>query len=118
MRTGGLCCSSFLGLLRYFQVRLAKGREIMSVLTDRDFTVAIQRDRGMALWKSCRDCGHLVRPRAHACPWCTTNKPTQKFLQRHPLIGFLVFGTLLYGAINVLAHTAEAGFKVLSFFIA
>jgi hypothetical protein len=60
----------------------------------------------------------MVSPRADTCPWCRANKPTQRFLQRHPLIGLLVLGILLYGAINVLAITAETGAKVLSILIA
>ena len=68
----------------------------------------------MARLKPCRDCGHMVSPKADACPWCRTKKPTQRFLQRRPLIGLLVLGTLLYGAINVLAITAETGARVLS----
>jgi hypothetical protein len=72
----------------------------------------------MARLKPCRDCGHMVSPRADICPWCRANKPTQRFLQRHPLIGLLVLGILLCGAINVLAITAETGAKVLSILIA
>ncbi len=68
----------------------------------------------MVRLKPCRDCGHMVSPRADACPWCSTDKPAQSLLQRHPLIGLLVLGTLLYGAINVLATTAETGARVLS----
>ena len=68
----------------------------------------------MARLKPCRDCGHMVSLKADACPWCRTNKPAQTFLRRHPLIGLLVLGTLLYGAINVLATTAETGTKFLS----
>ncbi len=59
----------------------------------------------------------MVSQRAVACPWCRANKPAQRFLQRHPLIALLVFGTLLYGlygAINVLATTAGTGAKFLS----
>ena len=72
----------------------------------------------MVRLKPCRDCGHMMSPRADACAWCGTNKPAQRFLQRHPLIGLLVLATLLYGAINVLATTAEAGAKLLSALIA
>ena len=68
----------------------------------------------MARLKPCRDCGHMVSSRADACPWCRTTKPGQRFLQRHPLNGLLVLGTLLYGAFNVLAATAETGAKLLS----
>ena len=72
----------------------------------------------MARLKPCRDCGHMVSPRADTCPWCRANKPAQRFLQRHPLIGLLVLGILLYGAINVIAATAQTGAKFLSVFIA
>ena len=72
----------------------------------------------MARLKPCRDCGHMVSPKADVCPWCRTKKPAQRFPQRHPIIGLLVLGTLLYGAINVLATTAETGAKVLSILIA
>ena len=72
----------------------------------------------MARLKPCRDCGHMVSPKADACPWCRTNKPAQRFLQRHPVIWLLVLSTLLYGAINVLASTAEAGAELLSALIA
>ncbi len=72
----------------------------------------------MARLKPCRDCGHMVSPKIGVCPWCRANKPAQKFLQRHPLIGLLVLGTLLYGAFNVLATTAETGARVLSILIA
>ncbi len=60
----------------------------------------------------------MVSPRENACPWCRTDKPAQSLFQRHPLIGFLVLGTLLYGAINVLTTTAETGARVLSALIA
>ena len=72
----------------------------------------------MARLKPCRDCGHMVSPKADAYPWCRTNKPAQRFLQRHPVIWLLVLGTLLYGAISALANTAEAGAKLLSALIA
>lgn len=72
----------------------------------------------MARLKPCRDCGHMVSPREEACPWCRTTKPTQRFLQRHPLIGLLVLGILLYGAFNMLATTAETGARFLSALIA
>ena len=68
----------------------------------------------MARLKPCRDCGHMVSPREDVCPWCRANKPAQRFFRRHPLIGLLVLGTLLYGAINVLATTAETGARLLS----
>ena len=74
----------------------------------------MQKRRRIARLKQCRICAHMVSPSADACPWCRTNKPTQRFFQRHPLIGLLVLGTLLYGAINVLATTAETGAKLLS----
>ena len=53
----------------------------------------------MAKLKPCRDCGHMLRPRADACPWCGTKKPAQRLLLRHPLIGLLAFGTFVYGAV-------------------
>ena len=72
----------------------------------------------MVRLKPCRNCGHMVSPREDACPWCRTEKPAQSLLQRHPLIGLLVLGTLLYGAINILATTAETGARMLSALIA
>ncbi len=68
----------------------------------------------MTRLKPCRDCGHMVSLKADVCPWCRTNKPALTFFRRHPLIGLLVLGTLLYGAINVLATTAQTGAKLLS----
>ena len=59
----------------------------------------------------------MVNPKSEDCPWCRTKKPAQRFLQRHPLIARLVIGTLLYGAINVLATTAETGARILSMLI-
>ena len=68
----------------------------------------------MARLKPCRECGHKVSPIAESCPWCRASKPAQKFLRRHPLVALLLIGTLLYGAINVLATTAETGAKLLA----
>ena len=60
----------------------------------------------------------MVSAREDACPWCRTNKPAQSLLRRHPLIGLLVLSILLYGAINVLAASAETGARLLSALIA
>ncbi len=68
--------------------------------------------------KPCRDCGRMVSPRADACPWCRRTRPAQSLFRRHPFIGLLVLGILLYGTISVLATTAEAGSRVLSALIA
>ena len=62
----------------------------------------------MAKLRPCRDCGHMVSSKTDDCPWCGTSKPAQRFLLRHPVIGVLVFGTFLYGAVNALATIAEA----------
>ncbi len=72
----------------------------------------------MARLKPCRDCGRMVSPRADACPWCRKTKPAQSLFRRHPFIGILVLGILLYGAISVFATTAVAGSRLLSALIA
>ena len=71
-------------------------------------------EKRMTKLKPCRDCGHLLSPRADACPWCRTHKPAQSLLQRHALMGVLVLATLLYGAINVVVTTAETGARLFS----
>ena len=68
----------------------------------------------MTRLKPCRDCGHMMSPGEDACPWCRADKPAQSLLKRHLFIGLLVFGTFMYGAINVLATTAEAGARLVS----
>ena len=57
----------------------------------------------MVRLKTCRDCRHMVSPRADTCSHCGVSKPGQGFSQRHPLTVLFVLGTAIYGTLNLVA---------------